>query len=125
MTRGRRRSEVVDDYTELIAELIGSEGVARIGRIAQRLGVSHVTALRAGRRLEAQGYVTVAERGKGISLTAKGRRVAERAHERHDLLERFLVQLGVSSVVAAHDAEGAEHYLSEETFAAIKRYLED
>lgn len=123
MTRGRRRSEVVDDYTELIDDLVGAHGVARIGVIAAELGVSHVTALRASRRLEAQGFVVVAERGKGIQLTAKGRKVAERARERHKLLEDFFVKLGVNAVIAANDAEGAEHYLSEETFEAIRKFL--
>jgi DtxR family manganese transport transcriptional regulator len=123
ITRGRRRTEVVDDYTELIDELLSGGETARIGIIADRLGVSHVTALRATRRLESQGYLVVAERGKGVQLTAKGRKVAERARERHELLESFFVRLGVSAATAANDAEGAEHYLSDETFLAIKRFL--
>ncbi len=123
VTRGRRRSEVVDDYTELIDDLIRVDGEARVGVIAKRLGVSHVTALRASRRLEVQGYLNVGERGKGLSLTEKGRRVAALARERHNLLEQLFLHLGVSQSSAATDAEGAEHYLSEETFAAIARFL--
>lgn len=115
---------MVDDYTELIDDLVSEHGTARIGIIAEQLGVSHVTALRAARRLEAQGYVSVAERGKGVLLTAKGLKVAQRARERHELLEAFFVRLGVAPLTAAHDAEGAEHYLSDETFKAIKRFLE-
>ena len=92
VTRGRRRSEVVDDYTELIDDLIRVDGEARVGVIAKRLGVSHVTALRASRRLEVQGYLNVGERGKGLSLTEKGRRVAALARERHNLLEQLFLQ---------------------------------
>ena len=65
-------------------------------------------------------------RGRGqIELTEAGRQMASLALERHQLVESFLLKLGVSESSAAADAEGIEHHLGEETLKAMRRFLEE
>ena len=59
-----------------------------------------------------------------ISLTDKGRSIAESVYERHTLFTQWLVSLGVDQTIAAQDACRIEHVLSKETFEAIKRHVE-
>src|SRR5690348_9989791 len=92
-TRKQHASELAEDYTELIAELIERGGEARTCEIAEMLGVSHVTAVRAMQRLHRDGFVKIRPRYP-VELTAKGRKVAEFSRYRHDLLVRFLVHIG-------------------------------
>ena len=121
-TRKHHSTEAAEDYTELIADLIDSKGEARTCDIADQLGISHVTALRTIQRLQREGYVETLPR-RPVTLTAKGRRTARLAKERHELLVQFLVQIGVPRRVAEVDVEGAEHHISDTTLACIKRFL--
>lgn len=75
------------------------------------------------KRLRENGYVTIDE-FQHISLTEKGREIAERMYERHRLLHDLLVKLGVSDETAARDACKIEHVLSEETFSCIRQHAE-
>lgn len=121
-SRDRRSRELAEDYTELIAELNHSKGEARTCDISKSLGVSHVTALRALRRIEKAGFVKTTKH-RPVSLTPKGRRLASLSKRRHELLVSFLVSIGVPTSVAAGDAEGMEHHLSRQTVRAIRRAM--
>ena len=59
-----------------------------------------------------------------ITLTDSGREIAERMYERHTLITRWLVSLGVPEQVASEDACKIEHVLSAETFRAIKKHAQ-
>jgi Mn-dependent DtxR family transcriptional regulator len=72
--------------------------------------------------LKQGGYVVVDEDGF-LSLTDDGKAVAEKIFERHTVLSRLFIRLGVSEAVAAEDACKIEHIISDETFNAIKNYL--
>lgn len=122
-TRRHHSQEAAEDYTELIYDLVEARGEARTGDIARHLGISHVTALRTLRRLKTLGFVT-SEQHRPIELTAKGRRVAQFAKERHRLLVDFLVHIGVPPDVAEVDVEGAEHHISRTTLRHVARFLE-
>lgn len=121
--RDARRSELVEDYVELIAELIDAGGEARQVDVARRLGVAAPTVAKMIRRLEEEEFVA---RGpeRGIRLTEAGRELAEEARRRHQLCERFLLALGVPPAVARADAEGIEHHVSRETLDAFRRFLD-
>ena len=106
----------------MIAELIASVGEARLTDLARGLGVTHVTANHAIKRLQRQGLVT-SQPYRSIFLTSEGRRLAKESRDRHDLVLQFLAALGVPSTVAESDAEGIEHHVSKETLAAFVRYL--
>jgi DtxR family manganese transport transcriptional regulator len=121
----RRRDhaqELAQDYVELIADLIAQTGEARLIDLARSLGVSHVTASRTLQRLHRQGLVETAPY-RSIFLTEAGRRLARESRDRHELVVRFLVSIGVPATVAESDAEGMEHHVSRETLAAFGRRL--
>lgn len=121
-TRKHHSSEAAEDYTELIADLIEEQGQARTGTIAEHLGISHVTALRTIRRLQSEGYVETSPH-KPVKLTAKGKKLAQQAKERHLLVVDFLKEIGVPADIAEIDAEGAEHHFSSTTLDRLKDLL--
>lgn len=118
--REARRAELVEDYVELIADLIRDGGEARQVDIAARLGVAQPTVAKMLRRLADDGLV--ARRPyRGVFLTDAGEALAARSRERHRIVENFLLTLGVSAETARCDAEGIEHHVSDETLAAFER----
>lgn len=121
-TRQDHAAEIAEDYVESIAEVAEARGTCRIKDLAERFGVTHVTVIRTVQRLERDGLVRT-EPYKPVELTAKGRRLAAACKRRHDIVYRFLLAIGVSPEVAAVDAEGIEHHVSEPTLAAIERWL--
>lgn len=121
--RRARQTEVMEDYVELVADLIDSTGEARAVDIAKRLGVTTPTVARMVGRLRDAGWIE-AQPYRAIFLTAEGRRIAEASRRRHQLVVEFLAAIGVSEEIARADAEGIEHHVSEETLAAFERYLQ-
>ena len=120
--RVAHENEAGEDYVELIAGLIEVMGEARVVDLAERLGVTHTTVSKTVHRLAKKGLVT-SEPYRSIFLTAKGRRLASRVRQRHELVVRFLRQLGVAQTIAEADAEGIEHHVSSETLAAMERFV--
>lgn len=123
-TRADHAKETAEDYVEAVAEIISDTGSCRIVDLTGRFGVSHVTAIRIIRRLEGEGLVATAPY-RPITLTPKGKRLAKACKERHELVHRFLVKLGVSEYTASVDAEGIEHHLSPETLKRMRAFLAD
>ena len=123
-TREDHSREAAEDYVELIEAIIADRGKARTVDLAAGLGVSHVTVSKTVQRLIREGLVT-SEPYKDIELTEEGRKMARAARERHDLVLRFLLSLGVPEDVAETDAEGIEHHVSQQTLRAMKRHLAD
>jgi DtxR family manganese transport transcriptional regulator len=121
--RRARAVEVLEDYAELIDDLSSGQGQARPTDIARRLGVSHVTAVKAIARLEREGLARSVPR-RGVSLTGPGRALAARVRERHRLVFDLLLALGVPPDDARADAEGIEHHVSPATLAAFARFLQ-
>lgn len=121
-SRDARRNTLLEDYVELIADLIADGGEARQVDIAARLGVAQPTVGKALRRLGAAGLV-VQRPYRGVFLTEAGQKIARESRLRHQTVEAFLRSLGVSSETARIDAEGIEHHVSEETLAAFRRAM--
>ena len=119
-TRRDHASETAEDYVEAIDEVIGSRGECRVSDLADRFAVSHVTVTRTVGRLVRDGLAETA-RGRPVTLTPVGSRLAEACRERHETVLRFLRALGVSETTAQLDAEGIEHHVSTETLAAMRR----
>ena len=122
--RFAHRTEVQEDYVELIADLLREQGEARSVDLAQRIGVSHATVAATVVRLQKAGLVDTRPY-RGLFLTSAGKAMAADAKQRHDLVVRFLVELGLDPAVAEADAEGLEHHASEATLAVFRRFLED
>ena len=123
-TRNNRRTEIVEDYVELIADLIEDGNEARQVDIAARLGVAQPTVAKMLARLAADGLVS-RKRYRGVFLTEAGRKVADESRLRHQTVESFLRCLGVSPETARIDAEGIEHHVSGETLEAFRRFIAD
>jgi DtxR family transcriptional regulator, manganese transport regulator len=121
-TRSAQSTALLEDYVELIADLLTSAGEARPTDIARRLGVSHATAIKTVSRLKRAGLAT-ARPYRGIFLTEKGQALAERVRARHRLVVDLLRAVGVPTESAEADAEGIEHYVSEPTLQAFSRFL--
>lgn len=119
--RNNRRSELVEDYVELIADLLADGGEARQVDIAQRLGVAQPTVAKMLKRLIAEGYIQQRPY-RGVFLTDTGKELARVSRERHQIVVSFLCSIGVSVETARMDAEGIEHHVSPETLAAMKRF---
>ena len=120
--RQARSTVVVEDYVELIADLLATGGDARTVDIARRMGVSHVTAVKAVGRLKREG-LAIGRPYRGIFLTDQGRTLADRVRARHRLVVDLLLAIGVPMEDAETDAEGIEHHVSEATLAAFSRFL--
>lgn len=121
--RRSRRTALVEDYVELIAELIKKDGEARQIDIARCLGVAQPTVAKMLKRLVGDGLA--AQRPyRGVFLTEPGKVLAEQSHKRHEIVVSFLLALGVSEETARIDAEGIEHHVSAETLLALRRYAE-
>lgn len=120
--REARRSALVEDYVELISDLIGRDGEARQVDIARRLGVSQPTVAKMLKRLVDDGLVSQ-KPYRGVFLTETGEKIAVESRERHQTVEDFLRALGVSEDTARIDAEGIEHHVSDETLEAFRRFI--
>lgn len=120
--RSAQSTALLEDYAELIADLLAQDGEARPTDIARRLGVSHATAVKALGRLKREG-LAVARPYRGVFLTEAGHVLARRARARHRLVVDLLRAVGVPEDAAEQDAEGIEHHVSEATLDAFARFL--
>ena len=111
-------------YLEAIYVLSREMTLVRSVDVSEYLGYSKPSVSRAVGLLKSGAYITVDEAG-GLVLTDSGREIAEKIYERHTLLTRLLVMMGVSEEVAAADACKLEHAISDESFLAIKEYTKD
>ena len=105
-------------YLEAILVLSQSRGFVRSVDVGEYLGSSVSRAMGILRR---ENYIIMDKDG-AITLTDGGRRIAEMIYERHTLLSKLLIHLGVSEETAATDACKMEHAISDESFQAIKQF---
>lgn len=112
-----------ENYLETILILANRIGNVRSIDIARELNFSKPSVSRAVGVLHKDGYINVNEDGY-ITFTDKGRTLATAIYERHNILTEFLQKVaGVSPETAEEDACRIEHYISEETFEGIKKYM--
>lgn len=122
-TRTAQSTALLEDYVELIDDLLTMSGEARPTDVARRLGVSHATAIKTIARLKREGLAT-SKPYRGVFLTPQGHDLADRVRARHRLVVEILLALGVPREAAESDAEGIEHHVSETTLAAFDRFLQ-
>lgn len=108
-------------YLETILILSQKMPAVRSIDICEYMGFSKPSVSRAVGLLKGNGYILVDKDGY-ITLTASGREVAGKMYERHTWLTQFLVKLGVDEKIASEDACKIEHYISDESFEAIKNH---
>jgi Mn-dependent DtxR family transcriptional regulator len=128
MTQGSRLHRVsdltrVEDYLEVVYELIQKKGYARSVDIAELLSVKPASVTVMLQRLHAKGFI-VYERYRGLTLTSNGEQLAKSVQHRHCTILKFLRILGVEEKVANSDAEGIEHHVHKATVDRIARFVE-
>lgn len=115
--------ESAEMYLETIYDLSMTRSSVRSIDIAEAMGYSKPSVSRAVGLLKQGGYLQMDKDGF-LTLTDTGIAVATKIFERHNVLSRMLMSLGVSKEAATEDACKIEHVISDETFAAIKAHLD-
>ncbi|MDO6724553.1 manganese-binding transcriptional regulator MntR [Celeribacter halophilus] len=125
-TRAReaQSAALLEDYAEMIGDLIEELGEARVADIAKRMGVSQPTATKSVARLKREGLAT-SRPYRGIFLTEEGTALATRVRARHRTVVEFLIKMGVPKDIAELDAEGIEHHVSQVTLTVFEKVVAD
>lgn len=110
-------------YLETIWVLQRQKGFVRSIDVCEYMGYSKPSVSRAVGLLKNGGYLIMNADGS-LELTDSGREIAQKIYERHTILTKMLVNLGVDEATALEDACRMEHVVSDETFEAIKRHFE-
>lgn len=111
-----------EDYFETIYILKKRNGSVRAIDIVNEMDFSKPTVSVAMKKFRENGFITVDPDGQ-INLTQQGLFIAERTFEKHNVIARALLMLGVSEETAYEDACRIEHCISDESFTAIKDFL--
>lgn len=116
-----RIQESAENYLEAILVIGQRKGYVRSIDVANELSVSKPSVSVAMKSFKNEGYIVVNESGE-ISLTEKGRKIAEKVYERHNVIAGFLLSLGVSEKNAYADSCKIEHVISDESFTKLKEF---
>lgn len=117
-----KRQESLEDYLETIL-VLNKSGAVRSIDVANKMNFSKPSVSVAMKNLKSKELITIDDNGF-ITLTDAGSKIAERIYERHRILTKALVNLGVSEEIAREDACRIEHDISDETFTKIKLHLQ-
>jgi len=112
----------VEDYLEVVYDLIETKGYARSSDIAERLAVKSPSVTRMLQKLSGMGLI-VYERYRGLTLTDKGEEMAKFLQQKHAMIVKFLRILGIEEKTAQQDAEGIEHHVHKVTLNRIERFV--
>lgn len=115
--------ESAENYLETILMLKNKNGHVRSIDVATELGFTKPSVSVAMKNFREEGYI-VTDADGGISLTDKGMEIAERIYERHDLIARALILIGVDEQTAYEDSCKIEHDISQQTFEKLKEFIE-
>ena len=115
-----KRLESQEDYLEKILQISKEKDNVHAIDVARGLSFSKPSVSVAMKKLKEAGLIIIDDEGF-ISLTKEGHVIADRIYERHCVLKKLLINIGVSQEQAEKDACKVEHVISEETFEAIKK----
>ena len=116
-------NESGEDYLEAILRLSAEKKDVHAVDVARELGVSKPAVTKAMRILTQKGYIEIA--ANHIRLTESGQAYASSVYEKHKLITRFWVKLGVDAETAEADACRMEHLISPQTYRAVKKFVEE
>ena len=116
--------ESAEDYLETILMLTERNGNVRSVDISKEMGFKKSSVSVAMKNLRSTGHIVVDENGY-IKLTSLGKEVADMIYERHKFFSSWLISLGVDKDTALEDACRLEHVISKESFAAMKKFLNE
>jgi Mn-dependent DtxR family transcriptional regulator len=118
------RTDRMEDYLEVIYELILEKGYATTVDISSYLNVSSPSVTKMMQKLDETGYLKY-EKYRGIKLTNEGIRIARNIRNRHGLLAEFFMIIGIDEETANNDAEGIEHHLHPETMKKLEEFINE
>jgi DtxR family transcriptional regulator, manganese transport regulator len=116
------RTDRMEDYLEVIYELIQQKGYATTADISKYLNVSSPSVTKMVKKLDENRYLKY-EKYRGLNLTTEGINVAKNIHEKHSLFVEFLKIIGVEDEIAHIDAEGIEHHLHIQTIKKLQNFI--
>lgn len=115
-------NESAENYLEAILMIKKEKGYVRSIDIANKLNFTKPSVSVAMKNFREEGYITVGVDG-GITLTEKGLTIAENIYERHQIIAKALMSLGIDEETAYTDSCKIEHDISDKTFNAIKNHM--
>ena len=113
-----------EDYLETILVLHNRKGMVRSIDIANELGYSKPSVSIAMKKLREENLITI-NQGHEIELTEEGRKIAEQIYERHVLISRILIKIGVDETTAVKEACRIEHVISQDSFEKLKAAVKE
>ena len=117
-----RSSSRMEDYLEIISELVELKGYATTLDISRYMNVSAPSVTKMLQRLDEGGFLEY-EKYHGINLTKKGTNIAEGIRQNHGILLEFFEILGVGYDTANQDTEGIEHHLNPKTIKQLRKFI--
>ena len=117
-----KSSSRMEDYLEIISELVELKGYATTLDISRYMNVSAPSVTKMLQRLDEGGFLEY-EKYHGINLTKKGTNIAEGIRQNHGILLEFFEILGVGYDTANQDTEGIEHHLNPKTIKQLRKFI--
>ena len=117
-----RSSSRMEDYLEIISELVELKGYATTLDISRYMNVSAPSVTKMLQRLDEGGFLEY-EKYHGINLTDKGAGIADGIRQRHGILLEFFEILGIGYDTANEDIEGIEHHLNPKTIKQLRKFI--
>ncbi|MBS3922614.1 MAG: transcriptional regulator [Nitrosarchaeum sp.] len=112
----------MEDYLEVISELVELKGYATTLDISRYMNVSAPSVTKMLQRLE-ENKLLEYEKYHGINLTSKGTQIAIEIRQNHGILLEFFEILGVNHETANKDTEGIEHHLNPKTIKQLRKFI--
>ncbi|MCI0482096.1 MAG: metal-dependent transcriptional regulator [Candidatus Dadabacteria bacterium] len=111
-----------EDYLEAINTVVRRKGYAKVSDISKILAVGPPSVTEMFKKLSDEGYVNY-ERYSGVTLTPKGRKIAEETRTKHNTIKEFLLILGIEEAIADEDACKIEHTVNPETMSRLTNFV--
>lgn len=111
----------MEDYLEVISELVELKGYATSADISNYMNVSPPSVTKMLRRLDMDGFIDYTKY-RGLRLNPKGKNIANEIRQKHSDLLEFLELIGVGHSTANNDVEGMEHHLNKKTMKLLRKF---
>ena len=117
------RKKTIEDYAELIYILQGDKGRVHTNDIASAFDINPASVTEIFQKLCEEGYINY-EKYSGVTLTEKGKRIAVKTKNKHEILKDFLIILGIDEKIADEDACKIEHHVNKKTMDKLTKFVE-
>lgn len=112
----------MEDYLEVISELVELKGYATPLDISNYMNVSPPSVTKMLRRLDEDNYIDYTKY-YGLRLTSLGENIASEIRQKHSDLLEFFAMLGIDNSTANQDVEGMEHHLNPKTTKRLRKFI--